>query len=126
MVLRHGFFLGEKTAEHRAEMIGGKRHPSTFCGIAHAVAQRLGMSKQIIGRLDDNSISYLRLKFVEMLELIARYGEHKFRGSCFEQESLAKKVEMALDILLPLHGLERSVLDEEKDKESTGESESDY
>ncbi len=63
MVLRHGFFLGEKTAEHRAEMIGGKGHPGTFCGFAHAVAQRLGMSKQIIvkaGFADDRHGSETR------------------------------------------------------------------
>jgi hypothetical protein len=68
----------------------------------------------------------LRLKYVEMLELIGRYAEHKLKGSCFEVEPLQKKIEITLDQILPLSDLARVVAEEKKEGESTGESESDY
>jgi hypothetical protein len=83
-----------------------------------------GMSKQLVST-DETAINYLRLKYIEMLEFIGRYAQHKFRGSCFDDEQLSKKIELTLDILLPVNQLERAIAVEENQK-NNNEGESDY
>ena len=45
---------------------------------------------------------YKQLKFVELLELIGRIANHKFKGTDNEGLPLAKKIEYILDIVLRL------------------------
>ena len=61
------------------------------------------MSKQIITKETENAINYFRLKYVEMLEFIGRYSNHRFNGSCFEFYTLTRKIEMTLNELLKIY-----------------------
>jgi hypothetical protein len=42
-----------------------------------------------------------------MLEMIGRYALHRYEGSCYDYENLKTKIEMTLDFMLPVLGLQR-------------------
>ena len=64
------------------------------------------MSKMTIkDENDGGTAKYNHLKLVEFLEYIARIAMMKFKHG---KESLAEKIEMTLDIILPLYGLKRA------------------
>jgi hypothetical protein len=50
---------------------------------------------------------YLRMKYVEMLEFIGRYAEHRFKDTCNEVKPLSRKIEMTIDSIFRVYELER-------------------
>jgi hypothetical protein len=52
------------------------------------------LSKQVIVSETEEAIEYLRLKYGEMLEMLARYSVRRFEGTRYEGCSLERKVEM--------------------------------
>ena len=78
------------------------------------------LSKQVVIREAEQALWYLRLKPVELYEFIARYAAL----TVMNEETLHRKVEKALDIILPTFGLERQV--SQTGHESSESSESDY
>ena len=65
----------------------------------------LGMSKMTVK--DERAEAYNVLKLVEFTEYIGRVAALRFQDDEYAEFSLAKKIEMTLDLILPLYGLKR-------------------
>ena len=50
------------------------------------------------------------MKYVEMLEFIGRYAEHRFKDTCNEVKPLSRKIEMTIDSIFRVYELERVLI----------------
>lgn len=68
-----------------------------------------GMSKMTVANeVEESTVKYKRLQFVELLEMVGRIAEVKFRGTEMDATlTLAQKIEFVLDDILPLGGAKR-------------------
>ena len=82
-----------------------------------------GMCKMTcVNEAEESTIRYKRLQFVELLELIGRIAEVKFRGTEFETSmSLAQRIEFVLDDILVIVDVKRRdvniVIDEQSESD---------
>jgi hypothetical protein len=71
-----------------------------------------GMSKMTV---DDEPVKFGRykcLEFVEFLEFIGRLAHVKYKGMEHEAISLSQKIEHALDHIMPVFGMQRTLLNQ--------------
>lgn len=85
-----------------------------------------GMCKMTcVNEAEESTMRYKRLQFVELLELIGRIAEVKFRGTEFETTmSLAQRIEFVLDDILTLVDVKRK--DVNINNEELSESDDEY
>ena len=84
----------------------------------------LGYSKMTVRDESFNFIEYVKVQFVELLEMIGRMAKIKFRNTVQEEEPLATKIELVLDMILPLANVTRVPVAIKDAEES--ESDEDY
>ena len=86
------------------------------------------LSKSIVIEESKTGIQYLRVKFHEMIEVIARVANFKYDNTPWENLPLDKKIEKVLEELFQHHlGIGHNSADMLSDDESSsGESEEDY
>ena len=70
----------------------------------------LGMSKMTVK--DDSPQSYNLLKLPEFYEYLARVADVKFSDDEYSHFSMAKKIEMTLDLIMPYFKLKRTPVGE--------------
>jgi len=83
-----------------------------------------GMCKMTVLQEMDQSWQYKQLQFVELLEMLGRIAEFKFRETELEGLELAKKLEYILDDVLSLVEVSRKDVNIQVDEKS--ESDDDY
>ena len=85
------------------------------------------MSKQVVVSESEQGLQYLRTKFLEMVEMIARTAVYKFDDSDMENLPLDQKISLLLDELFALIKMHRATDEAESDDSvSSGESEDEY
>jgi len=84
-----------------------------------------GMSKMTVEREGTQSDKYNEMKFVEMLEMIGRMAEMKYRHSGNKDMPLATKISFILDLILPAV-LEKERIEVDIQIEEESESDEDY
>lgn len=65
-----------------------------------------GMSKQVVFKENEGALNYLRVKQIELIELIGRYSDFKFLSTSQEGDKLLTKVTVCIDSILGAVGLE--------------------
>jgi len=68
-----------------------------------------GMCKMtVVNEAEESNVKYKRLQFVELLEMIGRIADLKFRGTEMEHSlTLAQKIEFVLDDVLSMVEIKR-------------------
>ena len=83
-----------------------------------------GMCKMTVPiETENSSDKYKRLQFVELLELIGRVAEMKYRNTELERQPLAKKIELILDDILALVDVKRKDVNIVVDDQSESDDE---
>ena len=84
-----------------------------------------GMCKMtVINEAEESTLKYKRLQFVELLELMGRVAEVKFRGTEMESSlNLAQKIEFVLDDVLQLVEVKRKDVNIVVDEQSESDDE---
>ncbi len=82
-----------------------------------------GMCKMSVVIESIDTWQYKQLKFVELLELIGRIAQLKFKGTENEGIPLYKKIEYVLDIVLKMVEMERKDINIKVNEESESDDE---
>lgn len=84
-----------------------------------------GMCKMTcVNEAEESSVKYKRLQFVELLEMVGRIAEVKFRGTEMENQlSLAQKIEFVLDDIFAPFELKRKDVKITADEHSESDDE---
>ena len=67
--------------------------------------------------------AFVKVQFVELLEMIGRIAEVKFHNTENEHLPLAEKCILVLDLLLPSYGATRRDVKQKEDSESESDNE---
>ena len=60
-----------------------------------------GLSKMTVEKENEHNKKYFELQFVELLEVIGRVAEFKYRGTTLNDAPLAEKIGYVLDLIIP-------------------------
>lgn len=99
---------------------------SECCLSAKEALYCYGMAKMTNPNENDNPERYTKLQYVELLEMIGRVAEYKYRGSEQEPLPLAEKLETVLDQLFAVLGSGAKRKEVDVENEEVTESDSDY
>ncbi len=83
-----------------------------------------GMSKMTVANEgEESSLKYKRLAFVELLELIGRIADIKFKNTEYEKAGFQKRVELVLDDVLAFVDVKRKDIAIKVEDESESDDE---